>query len=145
MQSTLFDEKTFYTAFLRDLETCKREVYIESPYITSNRVNMLLPVFKKLLISGIKIYILTRNPQDHDTVRLRKQSESEITKFEYLGVQSFLCKGNHHRKLAILDRKILWEGSYILSQAYSREIMRRMQGEQYAQQMFHFLKLENIL
>lgn len=146
LQSTLFDEKTFYTAFLRDLEGCKREVYIESPYITSNRVNILLPVFKKLLAKGVKIYIVTRNPKDHDTIHLRDQAERQITNFEYLGVQSLLCIGNHHRKLAILDRNILWEGSLnILSQAYSREMMRRMHGEEYAMQMFHFLKLESVL
>jgi len=60
-----------------------------------------------------------------------------------LGVQVLLCVGNHHRKLAILDRKILWEGSLnILSQTHSREIMRRIDSSKLTGEMFKFLKLE---
>ena len=74
------------------------------------------------------------------------QSEAEIANFERIGVQTLISKGNHHRKLAILDRKILYEGSLnILSQAYSREIMRRIRSEDLAVEMFDFLKLENFL
>jgi len=59
-----------------------------------------------------------------------------------MGVQTFLCSGNHHRKLAIIDRKILWEGSLnILSQNNSREIMRRIEGEAFATELFEFLNL----
>ncbi len=63
-----------------------------------------------------------------------------------MGVQVLLCSGNHHRKLAIIDRKILWEGSLnILSQVRSREIMRRIEGKELAIQMFKFLRLEKFL
>jgi hypothetical protein len=41
--STLFDETTFYSAFLRDLKDCRNEVFIESPYIASKRAEMLTP------------------------------------------------------------------------------------------------------
>ncbi|HPI41140.1 MAG TPA: hypothetical protein PLJ21_10075, partial [Pseudobdellovibrionaceae bacterium] len=68
------------------------------------------------------------------------QSESEIEALEALGIQVFLCIGNHHRKLAIIDRKVLWEGSLnILSQTRSREIMRRLDGGGFAEDMFNFL------
>lgn len=70
------------------------------------------------------------------------QSEDAIQWCEALGIQVLLCVGNHHRKLAILDRKILWEGSLnILSQTHSREIMRRIENEEIAAEMFNFLKL----
>jgi len=74
------------------------------------------------------------------------QSEDAIQRCETLGIQVLLCTGNHHRKLAILDRKILWEGSLnILSQTWSREIMRRIEGQELALQTFNFLKLEKFL
>jgi hypothetical protein len=73
---------------------------------------------------------------------MERQSEEVIRIFETIGVQVLICKGNHHRKLAILDRKILWEGSpNILSQSHSREIMRRIESKTFAMQMFSFLKL----
>lgn len=63
-----------------------------------------------------------------------------------VGIQVLLCTGNDHRKLATLDRKILWEGSLnILSQTHSREIMRRIEGQHYALEMFNFLKLSQFL
>jgi len=141
MNSSLFDEKTFYNAFLRDLEGCRNEVIIESPYITSKRAEMLIPIFESLLLKGVKIYVMTRDPQEHEE-NMEYQSEDAISQFERMGVQVLLCIGNHHRKLAILDKQILWEGSLnILSQNKSREIMRRIENEELAIQMFDFLKL----
>ena len=141
MNSSLFDEKTFYNAFLRDLEGCRNEVIIESPYITSKRAEILIPVFYSLLAKGVKIYVMTRDPKEHNE-NMEYQSEDAISAFERMGVQGLLCIGNHHRKLAILDKQILWEGSLnILSQNKSREIMRRIENEELAIQMFDFLKL----
>ncbi len=139
--SRLYDEKTFYQAFLRDLEGCRSEVIIESPYITSKRAEMLIPIFDDLLTKGVKIYVITRDPQEHEE-NMEYQSEEAISLFEHMGIQVLLCIGNHHRKLAILDRKILWEGSLnILSQNHSREIMRRIESKQLAIEMFEFLRL----
>ncbi|OGH11842.1 MAG: hypothetical protein A2857_00290 [Candidatus Levybacteria bacterium RIFCSPHIGHO2_01_FULL_36_15] len=91
------------------------------------------------------MYVFTRDPKEH-LESMEDQSESEIRRFEQLGVQVFLCLGNHHRKLAILDRQILWEGSLnILSQTYSREIMRRIDGQDYAIEMFNFLRLNRFI
>jgi len=47
--SQLFDENGFYKKFLKDLETCQSEIIIESPYVTSSRMEVLLPVFQRLL------------------------------------------------------------------------------------------------
>lgn len=139
--SKLFDEKTFYQSFMKDLEKCKKEVIIESPYITSSRARAFFPVFINLLDKGVKITVITRDPKEHD-FKMAIQAEEIIRIFESIDVQVLLCAGNHHRKLAIIDRKILWEGSLnILSQRYSREIMRRIASPRQAIEMFQFLKL----
>ena len=143
--SRLYDEKTFYSAFIRDLEGCRNEVIIESPYITSKRAEMLISIFHDLLAKGVKIYVITRDPKEHDE-SMEYQSEEAISLFERMGVQVLLCIGNHHRKLAILDRQILWEGSLnILSQNKSREIMRRIDDRDVALDTFNFLKLAKFL
>lgn len=139
--SPLFDETTFYAQFQEDLLRARHEVVIESPYITSERMASLYPIFKKLVKRGVEVYVITRDPREHFE-SIEVQSETEIQKFEQLGVQVFLCLGNHHRKLAIIDRKILWEGSLnILSHTKSRENMRRTESEESAVEMFNFLKL----
>jgi phosphatidylserine/phosphatidylglycerophosphate/cardiolipin synthase-like enzyme len=141
LHSRLYAESTFYHKFKQDLLQSKDEVIIESPYITAGRMKDFRPVFNKILKKGVKIYIFTRDPREHEGA-MAYQAEVEIQNFERAGIQTFLCTGNHHRKLAIIDRNILWEGSLnILSQAYSREIMRRIEGQELAVETFNFLKL----
>ncbi len=143
--SKLHDENTFYRAFIKDLENCKEEVIIESPYVTTGRMKTLWLVLNKLLSRGVKIYFITRDPKEHD-FSMEYQSEDEIRYCEKLGIQVLLCVGNDHRKLAILDRKVLWEGSLnILSQTHSREIMRRIEDKETTLEMFNFLKLSKVL
>lgn len=50
--STLHDEKTFYRAFIHDLQNCTKEVIIESPFITTERMETLWPVLRKLYSGG---------------------------------------------------------------------------------------------
>lgn len=143
--SDLFDETTFYQTFTKDLSKCKNEVIIESPYITTKRMKTFDRIFQKLLDRGVKVYIITRDPKEHEE-SMETQSEDAIRWCETVGIQVLLCLGNHHRKLAILDRQILWEGSLnILSQTHSREIMRRIKNEELALQMFDFLRLNKFI
>lgn len=143
--SKLYDETTFYRKFISDLQTCSNEVIVESPFITKDRLEILRPILEKLIKRNVEIYIMTRDPIEHEPP-YDTQSEEGIRWFEHIGIQALICTGNHHRKLAIIDRKILWEGSLnILSQSKSREIMRRIDSTKIAQQMFDFLNLEKFL
>ena len=145
LNSRLFDESNFYHTFIEDLRNCKKEVVIESPYITASRMELLYPTLKDLLIRKIQIHIVTRNPTDHDE-NIRHQATNEILECNELGINTILLTGFHHRKLAIIDRAILWEGSLnILSQNNSMEIMRRIKDERCAKEMFDFLKLKKLI
>ena len=142
--SILYDESGFYQAFMGDLEKCRKEIIIESPFITTSRMETLYPIFKGILDRGIKIHIITRDPVDHDET-FRHQATNEILGLAEMGVNVVLLKGNHHRKLAIIDRKISWEGSLnILSQSNSKEIMRRIESKRQAEILIRFLKLDNL-
>ena len=143
--SGLYDETTFYPAFIHDLAHAKNEVIIESPYITARRMNKLMPFIEKAVNKGVTVYVLTRDPREHTNMMI-VEAETIIEQFEDIGVHVFLCSGNDHRKLAIIDRNILWEGSLnILSHSKSREIMRRLAGREYAQIMLDFLHIERYL
>jgi phosphatidylserine/phosphatidylglycerophosphate/cardiolipin synthase-like enzyme len=141
VESRLFDETSFYKRFIADLKHSKKEVIIESPFISSQRMYSLISVFRSLVARKVKVYVITRNPEEHD-INLQRQAEAEIRKFETIGVQVLISAEYSHRKLAIIDRKVLWEGSLnILSQTYSREIMRRIESKDQATECFKFVKL----
>lgn len=145
LSSRLYDETSFYPAFIHDLKRCKKEVIIESPFITHTRVQFLRPIFEDLISRGVKVYIITRHPEEHEEC-LAVQAAGEIAELEMIGVHVLLWKGNHHRKLAVIDRQILWEGSLnILSHTNSCEIMRRIPDKKAAIEMFEFLKLKKFL
>jgi len=143
--SRLFDEKSFYSSFLSDLEDCKHEVIIESPFISRKRMDILLPFFRRLVNRDVTAYVITKDPNILKEP-LATYSSKVIREFEVLGVHVLAALNHHHRKLAILDRQVLWEGSLnILSQTNSREIMRRIEGEDHAKEMFEFLKLRRFI
>jgi len=140
--SKLFNEDTFYPAFLKDLKNCGSELIIESPFITSKRLNQLLPTLEKLKARKVRIVVNTRDPHERDEGYHREDAHRAIAKLQHAGVH-VLYTGGHHRKLVILDRKVLYEGSHnVLSQNNSSEIMRRIESVQLAWQMIGFVGLD---
>ncbi len=137
--SKLYNEYAFYTQFEKDLLKAKKEVTIESPFITKKRLLTLLPCFSTLVHKGVKITIVTRDPQEHESTMV-EQAEEALYYFSLLGIKVIFSQGGHHRKLAIIDKRVAWEGSLnILSQCQSREIMRRIESNRVAKQLVSFL------
>ena len=138
-KSDLYNERTFYKQFLKDISQAKRFIQIESPFITSHRIELFMSIFQRLLNKGIRIKIITRDPVEHDELA-RHQSTNEILLCMDLGIEVVLMKGGHHRKIAIIDEDILWEGSLnILSQTRSKELMRRINSRSEVSRMMNFL------
>ncbi|HUD06812.1 MAG TPA: phospholipase D-like domain-containing protein [Candidatus Saccharimonadales bacterium] len=142
--SRLFDQNNFYESFFNDLKRAKKEVIIESPFITTKRMKVMLPLLMKLTKHGVRVVINTKPPDEHE-FQYRLQAERAISELQKIGVRVLLTNG-HHRKLAIIDRSIIWEGSLnILSHNDSCEVMRRMSSELLAKQMLSFLRLEKFI
>jgi hypothetical protein len=138
--SSLCDQDTFYRAFLHDLQNCATELIIESPFITDYRMRELLPVLTKLSKRGVRIYINTRHPDEHDP-EYAQQALTAVSTLQDIDA-TVLYTYKHHRKLAIIDRSVIWEGSLnILSYSNSSEIMRRMHSTAMAEELLGFIKL----
>ncbi len=139
--SDLFNEKTFYRAFIKDILAAKKEVIIYSPFVTKFRADFFKSVFEKLKDKNIEIFIFTRPIEDYDTM-FQPQIRRALEDCEKLGVNVFYLSGSIHEKVAVIDREILWEGSLnILSQRASREMMRRTADEPMAMQIISYLNL----
>ncbi|MDO4871704.1 MAG: phospholipase D-like domain-containing protein [Candidatus Saccharibacteria bacterium] len=141
---SLYDQDTFDTHFLRDVKRACHSVIIESPFIRLSRIEQFLPIFKRLTRRGVKIIINTRHPDEHDT-RYRTQAIIAIQLLQEIGVE-ILFTTKHHRKLAIIDREIIYEGSLnILSYYDSCEIMRRITSKVEAEMLIEFIKLNKFM
>jgi phosphatidylserine/phosphatidylglycerophosphate/cardiolipin synthase-like enzyme len=142
LDSKLLNEDTFYPTFIKDLNNCLSEVVIESPFVTNRRLGQLLPVLEKLKARKVRIIINTRDPRSHDEGYHRDDAHSALSKLQHMGVHVTYTQ-NHHRKLAVIDRSIFYEGSLnILSQSNSAEMMRRIESTALAWEMTRFINLD---
>lgn len=138
LTSKLYDNDTFYKAFTRDLLRARDYVLIESPFITSRRMNELVPILAKLRRRNVRIIINTRNPDEHVS-EYQTQALEAVEALQTLGV-TVLYTVKHHRKLAVIDKEIVWEGSLnILSQNDSCEMMRRSVSSFLAMETLNFI------
>ncbi len=138
--SSLFDQNTFYKIFMRDLKRARRIVVIESPFITKRRIDQLLPVFSKLQSRNVRIVVNTKPLDEHNPI-FYEQVLWAIGEMQSIGIEVFMTVG-HHRKLAIIDDEIIWEGSLnILSQNDSCEIMRRIKSKKIVTNTLSFIRL----
>ena len=135
--SSLFNQNTFYKAFMRDIQNARGLVIIESPFITEKRLVQFIPAFRKLIKRGARVIINTKPLEEHNPL-LYDQVLWAIGAMQDIGVEVYMTVG-HHRKLAIIDTGIVWEGSLnIFSQNDSCEIMRRIQSKECAEEMLGF-------
>ena len=140
--SSLFNQDTFYKQFERDLSRVKHEVIIESPFITSRRMTILLPIFAKLRRRSVSIIINTRDPIEHEGDYYYQALEAVVTMRE-MDITVLYTVG-HHRKLAIIDRAVFYEGSLnIMSFSDSCEIMRRVVSVTEAKRLLKFIGIKN--
>ncbi len=136
--SILHDERSFYVSFIKDLKRAKHSVIIESPFMTKGRVLLMAPILKKLQKKGVTVRVNTRHPSSHNEC-LYYQAWQAANVLRSYGVKVRFYHDMRHRKLAIIDGRILWEGSLnILSHKNSREIMRRIDSRKLCKQMANF-------
>ena len=99
VRSELFDNETFYTAFLNDLRASREVVIIESPFITRRRLASLIPTFNQLLGRGVRITINTRSLLEGADPFWSQEAAEAIALLQCLGI-TVLYTVRHHRKLA---------------------------------------------
>ena len=135
--SRLYDQTSFYNAFLRDLGRAKTLLIIESPFITKKRIDLILPALSKLRAKGVRVIINTKPFEEHEP-SYQSKAMWAVKVMQDLGIE-VLMTGGHHRKLAIIDDSTLWEGSLnILSQNDSCEVMRRINSDIAVKEMLWF-------
>ena len=144
-KTDLYDEKTFYQAFIKDLNRARKEVIIYCPFVTKFRLDYFRQVFDKLKSRKVAVFVFTRPLHEHETI-MRNEVRTALDDYKDIGVSVVHLPGFIHAKTAIIDSEILWDGSLnILSQRESREMMRRTKDEDMAKQVMDHLGLSKKL
>jgi phosphatidylserine/phosphatidylglycerophosphate/cardiolipin synthase-like enzyme len=135
LNSQLFNERSFYPAFSKDIKKAKKSIVLESPFLTVKRSTEFANISKKAVRKGINIRVNTRHPDHHEGM-LRNQASESIYLLRSAGIKVCVYRDMRHRKIAIIDKQILWEGSLnFLSHNNSLEIMRRTDSTEICKQM----------
>jgi hypothetical protein len=88
------------------------------------------------------VVVNTRDPRSVAEDYRREDTQEAVSRLQHMGIHVVLTP-NHHRKLAVLDRNILYEGSLnILSHNNTAEIMRRIESVRLAWQMLRFVGID---
>jgi hypothetical protein len=106
--SHLYNQNTFYKAFLYDLELTHSLSVIESPFNTKKRINILFPTLFKLKLKRVRIVIYIK-PFIQYKLLYRNHAMSKVVQRNALALMILLTNG-HYRKLAIINDCILWAG-----------------------------------
>jgi hypothetical protein len=142
--SKLYDQNTFDDQLMRDLQKARRSVIIESPFLRTARVEKFTPIFHHLKKRSVEILLNTKPPEEHDRI-YRLQAQESLSLLQSAGVE-VLFTVKHHRKLAIIDREIIYEGSLnILSYRDSCEIMRRTTSVLETEMLVDFIGLNKFM
>jgi phosphatidylserine/phosphatidylglycerophosphate/cardiolipin synthase-like enzyme len=139
-----YDQTNFYRQFLRDLSLAREYIVIESPFMTVSRWEKLYTPLQQLKDRGVSIIVNTK-PTNELSLPMSQQATLITKEMQSLGIIVLHTIG-HHRKLAIIDGQISWEGSLnILSQYDSCEIMRRTCSDQETLELVNFLGLSQYI
>lgn len=141
----LYNQTSFYSAFANDMLQAKEEVIIYSPFVSKYRADRFNRILNKLKDANITVFIFTRPLREY-APNQRTEVTEILGQYEETGAIIYYLSGYIHEKVAIIDRKILWEGSLnILSQRSSREMMRRITDTNSAAQVIRHLRLNDML
>ncbi len=144
LSSKLYDQNTFDNQFMCDLRKARKSVIIESPFLRTARVEKFIPIFHRLKKRGMTILLNTKPLEEHDEI-YKLQVRKSLSLLQSAGVD-VLFTVKHHRKLAIIDRQVIYEGSLnILSYHDSCEIMRRTLSVIGAKMLIDFIGLNKFM
>lgn len=107
--SSIYDGYASMTPFAKDLSDVAKSVIIVSPYIQTDRINILLPIFQELLISGIKVTVYT-NDADTFAAKYQLDIRKAISVLEENGITVVECQ-ELKQKFAVFDENVVWYGN----------------------------------
>ena len=134
-------ELDFWDAIYDDIRCARKSILIVSPFIYKNRAPEVVQILKKVDKSvAIRVHtkeVTSKLYADSEKLEFAKGIVEDLSEFATVSFDE-LC----HEKIAIIDEKIVWQGSLnILSHNGTRENMRRLEGREVADEVLRSLRI----
>lgn len=130
----IYDGKTFYPVFCRDVEITQNEILIVSPFMRKARLTQMLKMISPLIMNKVAVTVVTRPPEDFKDKNKQIVIECSEQLKQY-GVK-VIYKSDFHQKFAIIDQSVVWYGSVnFLSFGTHEESIMRFENSDVAHQL----------
>jgi phosphatidylserine/phosphatidylglycerophosphate/cardiolipin synthase-like enzyme len=127
----LFDNRTFLSAFERDINVAKHEIVISSPVLHKNRVQQMIKLLSAAQINGVKIMLVTQIAENYKPTDL-STAVSLMETIDRLGIK-VIKMPNASQRFATIDQSIVWYGSInLLAYGKSYENIIRFENAEIA-------------
>ena len=130
----IYDGKTFYPVFCRDVEIAQNEILIVSPFMRKARLTQMLKMLSPQIMNKVAVTVVTRPPEDFKDKN--KQIVIDCTEqLKQYGIK-VIYKSDFHQKFAIIDQSVVWYGSVnFLSFGTHEESIMRFKNSDVAHQL----------
>ena len=137
-----YNQNSFWAKVVPDLKNASKRVIIFCPFVREGRIEVLLPIFKKIIEAGGEVIVYTRSVSEH--VRLyQKKARDLIDNLRREGVIVRIRK-NMHEKVILIDDTLVWQGSLnLLSHKSTKEQMQRMVSKKVQKEVSELLDLND--
>ncbi|MEW5701597.1 MAG: AAA domain-containing protein [Candidatus Zixiibacteriota bacterium] len=142
-----YTERDFWPQFIEDFRAAQKRVFIYSPFLTVKRVAKFMDTLRSKAANGVEIHVHTW-PSNRQQGVMAEQSRIAVGSLRGIGVRVIeeYHTSRRHFKTAIIDDRILWDGSLnILSHSGTGEHMWRVEGESSVKEVLKNLELEDEL
>ena len=132
--SSLWTEDIFHSGLRRDLENSKRYAIIMSPFITRERLQTYIDLFRPKVEQGIKLEVITRPPYQQG-MSDKNGIEKMLSYLAQIGIK-VTPRPSMHQKVIVIDGQVVWFGSLNpLSHRNTQELMFRLENEDFTKQV----------
>ena len=108
-ETSIMSESAFHNCFLSDIRSFRDYMIIYSPFMTENRISIILPAFSEAVSKGRRIVVITKPLSERKKSELQQYKKCEKA-LQGIGV-SILHKKGMHEKTILIDSDIIWTGS----------------------------------
>lgn len=143
----LCNEGNFYPYLIEDIKKLRHNgtLIIYSPFITENRLEILIPYLSDAINRNCNIIVVTKAASERGKSEITQYKKCE-KELEKIGVQ-VIHKQGMHEKIIFIDKSAVWTGSLnaLSSTGNTGEIMERRTGDKVIEEYKKILDVDHLV